>query len=191
MRRVALTWCVCVVLAVAVPRVGGAAGAEPATAAPEPVLLGPLTREAIEAALPSWVESQIEATPDYDAALGLVEELSGAEVTVFLGTWCSDSRRELSRLWRALDSAGLSYAPQFQYIGVDRSKKKPRELVAGSDLLYVPTFIVRRGGHEVGRIVEESPEGIESDLLALVSGERRGLLTTKTELLQGSDSEDR
>ena len=147
-------------------------------------LLGPLTREEIEAALPTWVEAEIQATPDDNAAMGLVEALEGAEVTVFLGTWCSDSRRELARLWRAFDDAALEHPSQIRYVGVDRSKKKPTALVAASGLLLVPTFIVRRDGQEVGRIVEESPGGIENDLLALLSGERRGLVTTKGKLLE-------
>ncbi|MEE8278016.1 MAG: hypothetical protein V3R89_04780 [Thermoanaerobaculia bacterium] len=171
----------------------GCASADVAPAAgTRPELLGPLTREEIEVAVPSWVDAEIRATPDYDAAVGLVEALEGAEVTVLLGTWCSDSRRELARLWRAFDDAGLSDPPQLRYVGVDRGKREPEELVAGSVLLYVPTFIVRRGGEEVGRIVEESPGGIENDLLALLSGERRGLVTTKVELLQEtSDGEGR
>ncbi len=146
-------------------------------------LTGLLTRQEIEAAMPSWVDAQVRARPDYEAAAKLPAALESAEVTVFLGTWCSDSRRELTRFWSALDGVGLEVPAQVHYIGVDRSKKQPEELVAGNDLLYVPTFIVRREGQEVGRIVEKSPVGIERDLLALLSGERQGLVTAKVELL--------
>lgn len=154
-----------------------------------PVLLGPLTREEIEVAAPDWVEAEIEAQPDLDAAMLLESSFAGAEVVVFLGTWCSDSRRELPRLWRALDDIGADHPAQIRYIGVDRDKQEPSELLAGHDLLYVPTFIVRRDGHEIGRIVEVSPSGIEIDLLALLSGTRKGLVTAKQELLDGSEGE--
>jgi hypothetical protein len=46
----------------------------------------------------------------------------------------------------------------------------------------VPTFIVRRGGHEVGRVVEEAPHGIETDLLALLTGEAGGVLSGRPDL---------
>ncbi len=167
---------------VAVGAPGCATGRAPAGEDPD-VLTGPLTRQEIEAAVPSWVEAQLGAGPDYEAAAGLPAALEGAEVTVFLGTWCSDSRRELARLWSAFDGVGFEHPAQVSYVGVDRSKKQPGELVEGHDLLYVPTFIVRRGGQEVGRIVETSPGGIENDLLALLSGERQGLVTAKAELL--------
>ena len=152
-----------------------------------PELLGPLAREEIEAAAPDWVEAEMLAQPDLETALLLESAFDGAEVIVFLGTWCSDSRRELPRLWRALDDIGADHPDQIHYIGVDRDKQEPSELLAGHELLYVPTFIVRRDGREVGRIVEVSPDGIERDLLALLSGTKQGLVTGKEELLVGSE----
>ena len=95
----------------------------------------------------------------------------GAEVTVFLGTWCGDSRREVPRLWKALDLSGADVPFAIHYIGVDRQKKEPVAPVTNNDIRYVPTVIVHREGREVGRIVEESPHGIEKDLLALLTGQ--------------------
>lgn len=160
----------------------------PAPAAEEaPVPVGPVTREQIEAADPSWVQAQVESKPDADAARALASVEPGAEVTIFLGTWCGDSRREVPRLWRALDEAGGTVPFEVRYIGVDREKRQPAELVAGSDIHYVPTFIVSRGGREVGRIVESSPRGVERDLLALLKGEEKGLVTDREDLkAQGS-----
>jgi len=147
-----------------------------------PSLLGPATREQLEAAEPSWVEAEIEAAPDPGAAQALAAVPPGAEVTVYLGTWCSDSRRELARLWRALDEAGGEPSFAIEYIAVDRSDKRPPELERELDLRYVPTFIVRRGGAEVGRVVEESPGGIERDLLALLTGEASGVISARDDV---------
>lgn len=55
-------------------------------------------------------------------------------------------------------------------------------MTAGRDLRFVPTFIVERDGHEVGRIVEVSPNGIERDLLDLLSGARSGVISARTDL---------
>lgn len=149
----------------------------------EPVLVGPLSRAEIEAAVPGWVAAEIEAAPDAERAVEMAAAGSDSRVTVYLGTWCSDSRRELARFWRALDEAGGEVAFELAYVGVNRDKDEPAEALAGVGLEYVPTFVVETGGAEVGRIVEESPNGIEHDLAALLRGEASGLVTAKEELL--------
>lgn len=68
------------------------------------------------------------------------------------------------------------------YQAVDRRANRPPELERDLNLLYVPTFIVRRGGEEVGRMVEVSPNGIEKDLLALLTGEAKGVLSAREDL---------
>lgn len=146
-----------------------------------PVMIGELTRQEIEAALPDWVEEEIAARPDVDSAEALMGALPGSEVTVLLGTWCSDSRRELARLWRAMDEVGALDPDQVRYIGVGRDLEQPARWVAGQDLQLVPTFVVQRHGEEVGRIVESSPNGIEVDLLALLTGETSGVITANAE----------
>jgi hypothetical protein len=151
----------------------------------EPELVGPLSRVEIEAAVPDWVVAEIEARPDPERALEMAAAGSPeSRVTVYLGTWCSDSRRELARFWRAVDEAGGEVAFELAYVGVDRDKKEPADRLEGLGLEYVPTFVVETGGVEVGRIVEESPNGIEHDLAALLRGEASGLITAKEELLR-------
>ena len=149
--------------------------------APEEGLIGPVTRETVEAA-PEWVQAEVEAKPDPNVAAALAAVPAGAEVEVFLGTWCGDSRRELPRLWKAIDAAGGTVPFQIHYVGVDHQKKEPAAEIAKEGVRYLPTFIVRRDGREVGRIVETSPNGIESDLLALLTGKASGVLSTRTDL---------
>ncbi len=170
-----------------VPPLAYASGGEatPAEDDDGPVLTGRLTREEIEAAHPGWVHATVEAEIDVGAAQALTAVEPGAQVTVFLGTWCSDSRREVPRLWRVLDQVGGLVPFDVDYVAVDRSKKEPAELVAGVDLRYVPTFVVRRGFEEVGRVVEIAPHGIENDLLALLSGEATGILTGRDDSADG------
>ncbi|MFP3941633.1 MAG: TlpA family protein disulfide reductase [Thermoanaerobaculia bacterium] len=147
-----------------------------------PVLLGSVTRPEIEAAVPSWVAATADAAVDEEAATALAAVEPGGRVTVFLGTWCSDSRREVPRLWRALDQVGGLVPFDVEYVAVDEDKAEPAELVAGRDLRYVPTVIVSRGGEEVGRVVEVSPNGIEHDLLALLTGTESGVVTAREDL---------
>jgi hypothetical protein len=166
------------------------ATANPPAPVQEPVqeeseIVGNATREQIEEAVPEWAQAGAESTPDPAASQALAGVPPGAEVSVFLGTWCGDSRREVPRLWKALDMAqaeGAVLPFRIHYIGVDRQKREPVAPVTNNDIRYVPTFIVYREGREVGRIVEESPNGIETDLLSLLAGQARGLITTRTDL---------
>jgi len=145
------------------------------------VLVGQVTREQIEDAVPAWVGNTVGSEIDPDAAAALATVEPGAEVVIVLGTWCSDSAREVPRFWRALDQVGGVVPFDVVYEAVDREKNRPQELVDSLDLEYVPTFIVRRDGHEVGRVVEEAPHGIESDLLALLTGKASGVLSARPE----------
>ncbi len=163
------------------------AGLAPPAAADEepkepPSLLGPVTREQIEAAEPEWVAAGVEVELDAEATQALAVVDPGAEVDVYLGTWCSDSERELARFWRALDENFGVVPFEVEYIAVDRSDKRPPELERDLDLRYVPTFIVRREGQEVGRMVEVSPNGIERDLLGLLDGTATGVVSARDDL---------
>lgn len=143
-----------------------------------PELVGQVTREEIESAVPDWVHAQVEAEIDEDAARALAA-VPPAEITVYLGTWCSDSRREVPRLWKALDATGGMVPFSVDYVAVDEDKREPAERLEGVDLQFVPTFVVRRDGEELGRVVEVAADGIERDLLRLLTGEARGVLSAR------------
>ena len=147
------------------------------------LLTGPVDRAGIERELPAWREELARAEIDEVAAAALAEVPPGAQVDVFLGTWCGDSRRVVSRLFRALErvpEAGRPFAIRF--VAVDRQKRDPEGLAEGRDLRFVPTIIVTREGAEVGRIVESAPNGVEVDLGRLLRGEAIGTLTLRTDL---------
>lgn len=141
-------------------------------------VVGVTNREAIEAAVPAWRDAVAAARPAEGTSRALASVPPGAEVDVFLGTWCGDSRREVSRLFLALEIAAQVAPLPFsvRFIGVDRSKVAPG-LSEGVDLRFVPTIIVRRDGVEVGRMVETATQGVEQDLLDLLTGTRTGFLS--------------
>ncbi len=182
--RRALLSILLVTSSVTVASCGGAAPASStpsttgATAVRPADVVGVTSREAIEAAVPAWHDAIAAADPGDEVARALVNVPPGAEVDVFLGTWCGDSRREVSRLFLALEIAEQVGPLPFtmRFIGVDRSKVAPG-LSEGVDLRYVPTVIVRREGVEQGRIVETATRGIEQDLLDLLTGTRSGFLS--------------
>lgn len=166
------------------------AGEETAAAEPEP-LVGTVTRAELEAHRPDWVAAEVEARPDAEAGAALAAVEPGAALTVFLGTWCSDSKRELARLWRAWDDAGVFAEGDLpfavEYVAVDRDKHEPSGRATAAGVEYVPTFVVSRGGEEVGRVVEIAVEGIERDLLALLSGTKSGVISAREDAEDAAD----
>jgi thiol-disulfide isomerase/thioredoxin len=79
-----------------------------------------------------------------------------------MGTWCSDSRREVPRFLRILDE--LNFNNELLTINyVDRKKESPEGDISSLDIKYVPTFIFYKGGKEIGRIIETPQITLESD----------------------------
>lgn len=138
--------------------------------------IGLLERASVEAR-PKWQKARARVQADPLDARALLAVPRGATVRIYLGTWCGDSRREVSRFWHALDLAGAAPPFKVELIGVDRGLMAPDGLTEGAELRYVPTFVVLRGEEEVGRVVESPESTIERDLAALLNGMRTGMVT--------------
>jgi hypothetical protein len=137
---------------------------------------GEVERGAILEGDERWAQRYEQAEVDEDVAEALGEVDPGARVEIYLGVWCEDSMREVPRFWRAFDAAGM--VPfEIKHIGLNREFSAGDVSLEGLDIEAVPTFIVYRDGEEVGRVVENSPENIETHLLALLTGEASGVIS--------------
>lgn len=133
----------------------------------------PVTPAALRDWDDKWRTAFAASEPSPEGSKALASVPAGAEVVVVLGTWCGDSRREVSRFVEALELAGR--VPfQVKWVNVDRNKEAPGFDPSALGIRYVPTFVVFRGDREVGRVVESSPGGIEHDVGALLRGEKSG-----------------
>ncbi|WP_300672118.1 thioredoxin family protein [Soonwooa sp.] len=96
------------------------------------------------------------------------EKVSGYSYIVFLGTWCGDSHREFPRFMKIMDAAGVNHN-KIQIITVNRKKESPNGEEGLFNIQRVPTFIVKKYGNEVGRIIEYPESGfLEKDLLNIL-----------------------
>lgn len=96
------------------------------------------------------------------------EKLDRYNLTVFLGTWCGDSKREFPRLMKILDRIGFPES-KLTIIGVNRKKESPGGKATLNGIKRVPTIIVERYGKELGRIIEMPKSGfIEKDLVEIL-----------------------
>lgn len=117
-----------------------------------------------------WFDENYNIYPvDKTALAGLKKEkLNSYIVTVFLGTWCSDSKRNFPRLMKILDATKYPKT-KLRIIAVNRKKQSPNGEEVKYNITHVPTIILEKYGKEIGRITEEPETGyIEKDLLNII-----------------------
>tara|TARA_Y100000768_G_scaffold88227_1_gene63300 strand:+ start:70 stop:573 length:504 start_codon:yes stop_codon:yes gene_type:complete len=97
-----------------------------------------------------------------------LSDLEDISVVIMFGTWCHDSKREVPRMLRILDSAGVG-TEQLSLIGVDINKTEPKGREKLYNLRNTPTLILLKNGKEVGRIIERPNVSLEADLIGLTT----------------------
>lgn len=101
--------------------------------------------------------------------IALLQEVQDStEVLIILGTWCSDSRREVPRFLKIADRVGIP-AGRIKLYGVDRTKRSADGLPQRYDIQLIPTLIFLTGGVEIGRITETPRTSMEADMLSILA----------------------
>lgn len=90
---------------------------------------------------------------------------------IFMGTWCGDSKREVPRMYKILENAGVRPA-QIKLIMVDvhdsAYKQSPTHEERGKQIHRVPDLLVYDDKKEINRVVESPVVSLEKDLLAIL-----------------------
>jgi len=135
-----------------------------------PMLIGKINREAFQdSAFSWWFNSEYQMYEVDSTSLKANDgKLTNYDLTIVMGTWCSDSRREVPRFFKILDY--LKY-PQnkIKIYAVDRNMKGVKNEVTSLNIKRVPTFIFYKNKKETGRIIEEPKVTLEKDLTRIVS----------------------
>ncbi len=97
----------------------------------------------------------------------LGDKLDDYEITIVLGTWCSDSKRQVPRFYKLLETAGYN-TKRVKVIAVNKQKEAIVVDLSKMDIERVPTFIVYKDEKEVGRIIETPKKSLESNLWKIV-----------------------
>ncbi len=112
-----------------------------------------------------WFDSEYEEyVVDTESTGTLKELLKDVKIKIIMATWCSDSRREVPRFYKIMDSMTLP-ADKITCINVNREKKGVADETDSLDIKFVPTFIFYKEGKELGRIVETPVQSLEKDML--------------------------
>lgn len=116
-----------------------------------------------------------EAAYSVDAATVqlLQPQLTNKSFTIFMGTWCGDSKREVPRIYKVLEACGVK-PKQITLVMVNNSdsayKQSPGHEESGLNIHHVPTLLIKEGTTAKGRIIESPVVSWEKDLLTIVEG---------------------
>lgn len=115
-----------------------------------------------------WFNSEFD---NYSVDSVVLNDVSGklkdVKIILVMGTWCSDSRREVPRFYKILEYLQFDLK-NLSLICVDRTKTAPDCEVEKLEIKFVPTFIFYKDDIEIGRIVETPKESLEKDLAAII-----------------------
>ena len=92
------------------------------------------------------------------------------KIKVFMGSWCSDSKRELPLFFKILDAMDFDHN-NLRIFAMSEEKTTPSSFEKGLNILYVPTIIFFKNGNEVNRIVESPVKTLESDIEKIIRGQ--------------------
>ncbi len=139
-----------------------------------PLLLGEITAPALsEAPYATWFTKEFNA---YQVAPSEIKNLKEAakaidSVTIFMGTWCGDSKREVPRFLKVMETMGIENN-KIKIVCVDKAantyKQSPGGEQIGLNIHRVPTFIVSHNKMH-NRIVESPVESLELDLQSIIN----------------------
>lgn len=139
-------------------------------------LLGNITQADLERPpYSAWFNhGQSNYQPQVVPLKSLKPSLRDLEFVLFFGTWCGDSKREVPRMLKLLEAAGVS-EKKIRLIALDRRPGKYKTSPEGLEKKYrikrVPTLIVLKNGREINCIVERPWSTLEEDLLRITRQE--------------------
>ena len=136
----------------------------------EDMLIGACDRTAFDyGSFSEWFKNEYDSytvsKEECDSLKNLIPEF---DIKIVMGTWCSDSRREVPRFYKILDTLGYP-EEKIELITVDRTRIGKNGETEGLDIELVPTFIISLYGNEVGRIIESPEESLEADLKTIIT----------------------
>ncbi|WP_460219840.1 hypothetical protein [Psychroserpens sp. MEBiC05023] len=139
-----------------------------------PFLLGTINKDGLTTKnYNSWFsKNKDDYTLDTSTVAAISDKLKEYQITLFMGTWCGDSKKEVPRLYKILEACNFP-EDQLKVIALSRKpnmyKQSPNHEEAGLNIHRVPTIIFHKNRKEVNRIVEHPVETLEKDILNIIS----------------------
>lgn len=139
-------------------------------------LLGPIEKVDLqEAPYLDWYQKVYDRYTVDETALTQLNKYvdPNVKIDIYLGTWCGDSKREVTRFLKIVEQSAISL-DQVNLIALDgrqeNRKQGPNGEEVGKRIHRVPTFIFTQDGEEIGRIVEHPVTSLEIDAAQIYAG---------------------
>jgi tetratricopeptide (TPR) repeat protein len=120
-----------------------------------------------------WFNESYEAFEMEKKDYKWVKNLEDKQVDIFIGTWCGDTQNYVPKFLNMWDQLGLK-REQLNFIALHDSdslyKQGPNREEKGLNIHRVPTFIFKKDGKEVARIVEFPNTDLVTDLAQIALG---------------------
>lgn len=86
--------------------------------------------------------------------------LNQITIKIFMGTWCHDSKREVPRFYKILNTLNYDQT-NLQIVGLNKDKKGYFNDYSYLNIKNTPTFIFFKNDEEIGRIIERPKGSLE------------------------------
>jgi tetratricopeptide (TPR) repeat protein len=134
-----------------------------------PYLLGKTDKSDLEGDYySSWfIKNYNYYKPNLTLTNSMASTIKPYSITLFMGTWCGDSKKEVPRFLKVLEHCDYPME-QLTMIAVSNApnmyKQSPQHEEVGLNIHRVPTMIFYKDGKEVNRIVEHPITTFEEDI---------------------------
>ncbi|WP_179020891.1 tetratricopeptide repeat protein [Winogradskyella forsetii] len=139
-----------------------------------PFLLGKIDKSGLESEnYNAWFSKNHNAyEPNSKLISDIAPKLKNYAITLFMGTWCGDSKAEVPKIYKVLEACDFPME-QLTVIAVSRKsdmyKQSPQHEEAGLNIHRVPTLIFYKDGKEINRIVEHPIDTFEEDIQNIIT----------------------
>ena len=139
-----------------------------------PYLLGKIDKVGLQGEnYNSWFNKNYEEyKPNKTIINDIASELKNYSITLFMGTWCGDSKQEVPKLYKVLEASNYPI-DQLTVIAISSEpnmyKQSPNHEEAGLNIHRVPTVIFYKEGKEINRIVEYPITTFEEDIQNIIT----------------------
>lgn len=126
----------------------------------------------------NWFKDEYDSyQPEAQSLDQIKGKINQYNIVIFMGTWCSDSRREVPRFLKILDAVNFP-EEKLEIYAVNRKRESFYGEEQGKNIIRVPTFIFYTGKKkvlknqqkEINRIIETPVNGkLEIDIAKIVN----------------------
>ncbi len=154
-----------------------------------PGRVGEMSEQQLWETVPVWHAAMENYKPAPETVSALKAADKDTTVTLLFGTWCPDSKNYVPKLLKTLKAAGNDHL-HVLLIGIDNQFQNPLDTIQSRRVINVPTMIVEREGHELGRMVETpAADTAEKELADILAGrlqEHKGRWSRGAEIAHGA-----